>query len=60
MQITRIGTQPSGKGPTDWFTGSVRIDPLFQPNGQFIRRFADGASPRVRRSLLSEWVVWGI
>src|SRR6186997_1222251 len=32
MEITRIGSQPSGKGPTDWFTGSVRIDPLFQPN----------------------------
>jgi quercetin dioxygenase-like cupin family protein len=32
MEITRLGTQPSGKGPTDWFTGSVRIDPLFQPN----------------------------
>lgn len=32
MEITRIGTQPSGKGPADWFTGSVRIDPLFQPN----------------------------
>jgi len=32
MQITRIGTQPSGKGPSDWFTGTVRIDPLFQPN----------------------------
>ena len=30
MDITRIGTQASGKGPTDWFTGSVRIDPLFQ------------------------------
>lgn len=32
MEITRVGTQPSGKGPTDWFTGAVRIDPLFQPN----------------------------
>lgn len=32
MQIIRIGSQPSGKGPEDWFTGSVRIDPLFQPN----------------------------
>lgn len=32
MEITRVGTQPSGKGPEDWFTGSVRIDPLFQPN----------------------------
>lgn len=32
MEITRIGTQPSGKGPEDWFTGVVRIDPLFQAN----------------------------
>jgi quercetin dioxygenase-like cupin family protein len=32
MEITRLGTQPSGAGPTDWFTGAVRIDPLFQPN----------------------------
>jgi quercetin dioxygenase-like cupin family protein len=31
MQIKRSGTQPSAKGPTDWFTGTVRIDPLFQP-----------------------------
>src|SRR5215467_5819221 len=33
MEITRIGSQPSGKGPEDWFTGAVRIDPLFTPNG---------------------------
>ncbi|HWJ92269.1 MAG TPA: cupin domain-containing protein [Flavisolibacter sp.] len=32
MEITRIGSQPSGKGMTDWFTGSVRVDPLFNPN----------------------------
>lgn len=32
MQITRVGSQPSAKGPEDWFTGSVRIDNLFQPN----------------------------
>jgi quercetin dioxygenase-like cupin family protein len=31
MKITRAGSQPSGKGPADWFTGTVRIDPLFQP-----------------------------
>jgi quercetin dioxygenase-like cupin family protein len=31
MKITRAGSQPSGKGPGDWFTGTVRIDPLFQP-----------------------------
>ncbi|HZY83139.1 MAG TPA: cupin domain-containing protein [Cyclobacteriaceae bacterium] len=33
MKITKAGSQPSGKGPADWFTGAVRIDPLFQPNG---------------------------
>jgi quercetin dioxygenase-like cupin family protein len=32
MEIKRLGSQPSGKGPADWFTGTVRIDPLFQPN----------------------------
>lgn len=30
MEIKRVGTQPSAKGPSDWFTGTVRIDPLFQ------------------------------
>jgi quercetin dioxygenase-like cupin family protein len=30
MGITRVGTQASSKGPADWFTGTVRIDPLFQ------------------------------
>lgn len=30
MEIKRIGSQPSGKGPADYFTGIVRIDPLFQ------------------------------
>jgi quercetin dioxygenase-like cupin family protein len=30
MEIKRIGSQSSNKGPTDWFTGTVRIDPLFQ------------------------------
>ena len=29
MEIRRSGTQPSQKGPADWFTGLVRIDPLF-------------------------------
>ena len=32
MNITRIGAKPSMKGPEDWFTGSVRIDPLFDAN----------------------------
>jgi hypothetical protein len=29
MELKRNGTQPSGKGPDDYFTGNVRIDPLF-------------------------------
>ena len=32
MDIQRVGTKPSGKGPADWFTGTVRIDPLFGPD----------------------------
>ena len=30
MQITRADSQASRKGPAEWFTGAVRIDPLFQ------------------------------
>jgi 4-carboxymuconolactone decarboxylase len=30
MQITRSGSQPSQKGPAEYFTGSVRIDSRFQ------------------------------
>ena len=30
MEIKRNGSQPSGKGPAEWFTGNVRIDHLFQ------------------------------
>jgi quercetin dioxygenase-like cupin family protein len=30
MDIKRCGSQPSGKGPADYFTGTVRIDPLFE------------------------------
>ena len=29
MDIRKIGSQPSGKGPSDYFTGTVRVDPLF-------------------------------
>jgi quercetin dioxygenase-like cupin family protein len=32
VQVTRVGATPSGKGPADWFTGTVRIDPLFGPD----------------------------
>lgn len=30
MEIRRIGSQPSGQGPAATFTGTVRVDPLFQ------------------------------
>ncbi|WP_136636864.1 cupin domain-containing protein [Pseudooceanicola onchidii] len=30
MQIIRSGSTPSGPGPEDYFTGTVRLDPLFQ------------------------------
>ena len=30
MKITRVGSQASTKGPSDYFTGTVRIDPLVQ------------------------------
>jgi len=30
MDIKRGGSQPSGRGPAEWFTGAVRVDPLFQ------------------------------
>jgi quercetin dioxygenase-like cupin family protein len=30
MEIKRIGSQPSAPGPSDWFTGTVRIDQPFQ------------------------------
>ncbi|MBP3963064.1 cupin domain-containing protein [Paenibacillus lignilyticus] len=30
MEIRRMGSQPSGKGPSDYFMGTVRIDPLIE------------------------------
>lgn len=30
MEIKKVGSRPSGKGPEDYFTGSVRIDPGFE------------------------------
>jgi len=32
MEIKKCGSRPSKKGTDDWFTGTVRIDPLFEPN----------------------------
>jgi len=30
MELKRSGSQSSAKGPAEYFTGNVRIDPLFQ------------------------------
>jgi quercetin dioxygenase-like cupin family protein len=34
MEIKRNGSEPSRKGPAEYFTGSVRIDPLFEAHDQ--------------------------
>ena len=33
MEIKRVGSQPSSRGSADYFTGAVRLDPLFQAPG---------------------------
>ncbi|HSP46406.1 MAG TPA: hypothetical protein VLO30_10465 [Chthoniobacterales bacterium] len=43
MGIKRNGPQPSSKGSPDWFTGTVRIDPLFEaPEPARVRGAGDG------------------
>ena len=32
MELKRNGSQPCSRGPAEYFTGTVRIDPLFQPH----------------------------
>ena len=49
MQITRVGSQPSAKGPTDWFTGTIRVDPLFQaPDPAFVQAASVTFEPGAR------------
>lgn len=57
MNITRVGTQPSAKGPEDWFTGAVRVDPLFQPNESSVRplRVSPLSLVQERRGILTLW-----
>jgi quercetin dioxygenase-like cupin family protein len=52
MQITRVGSQPSSKGPADWFTGTVRIDPLFAANSP---ARASGASVTFEPGARTAW-----
>ena len=54
MDIARAGTKPSGKGPSDWFTGTVRIDPLFTARWR-----ADRGDPSWRRRLPLDQVAEG-
>ncbi len=52
MRITRSGTQPSQKGPAEHFTGSVRVDPLFQPDAP---ARAAGANVTFEPCARSDW-----
>lgn len=52
MEIKRSGSQPSGKGPAEYFTGYVRVDPLFQAN-ETTR--ASGASVKFELGARSAW-----
>ena len=49
MEIKRIGSRPSGKGPAEWFTGAVRVDPLFEaPDPARVRGAAVTFEPGAR------------
>lgn len=53
MEIKRNGTQASIKGPADWFTGTVRIDPLFMNSENPAR--ATGASVTFEPGARTAW-----
>ena len=52
MGITRSGSQPSGRGPAEYFTGTVRIDPLFQAKAPAL---VAGASVTFEPSARTAW-----
>jgi quercetin dioxygenase-like cupin family protein len=52
MEIIRAGTKPSTKGPRDWFTGTVRIDPLFN---SFDQTRVQGASVTFEPGARTAW-----
>jgi quercetin dioxygenase-like cupin family protein len=52
MEIKRSGSQPSDKGPAEYFTGNVRVDPLFQANES---ARASGASVTFEPGARSAW-----
>lgn len=52
MEIIRAGSSASGEGPDDWFTGTVRIDPLFNP---FAPERVQGASVTFEPGARTAW-----
>lgn len=52
MEIKRVGSQPSSKGPGEWFTGTVRIDLLFSAHDP---ARASGASVTFESGARTAW-----
>ena len=52
LEIKRAGSQPSGKGPAEFFTGAVRVDPMFQADAPWQSR---GASVTFEPGARTAW-----
>ena len=52
MEIMRADSRPQAKGPTDWFIGTVRIDPLFNP---YASERVQGASVTFEPGARTSW-----
>lgn len=52
MEITRAATRPTMSGPTDWFTGSVQVEPLFNA---FDKARVQGASVTFQPGARTAW-----
>ena len=52
MEIKRAGSRPSAKGSSEWFTGIVRVDPLFEAP---IRHSMSGASGTFEPGARTTW-----
>jgi len=63
MEIRRSGSQPSTKGPADWFTGTVRVDPLFEapePAREWRKRHVGAGAVRELRIRLVKTLLAGV
>ena len=52
MEITRAGSRPNNQGPTDWFTGQVQVEMLFNP---FDKERVQGASVTFQVGARTAW-----